>query len=134
MYVANSEPARWQRGGGRAGETRRVLISGEPNRSGAGRDMGRQCVLPGEGLLLCWGQLLGPVENRIAEGEPGGEEGAEVVRSADSTEEAGPEKPGNRVEEKTLKTRKGRLESGHPGVGSRRRKAMRTSGSSGDRV
>ena len=106
--------------------TRRVLISGEPNRSGAGRDMGRQCVLPGEDLLLCWSQLLGPVENRIAEGVPGGEEGAEVGRSADSTEEAGPMKPGNRVEEKTLKTRKGRAENRHPCVGSRRRKAMRT--------
>jgi hypothetical protein len=134
MYVANSEPARWQRGGGRAGLTRRVLISGEPNRSGAGRDMGRQCVLPGEDLLLCWSQLLGPVENRIAEGVPGGEEGAEVGRSADSTEEAGPKKPGNRVEEKTLRTRKGLAENRHLAVGSRRRKAMRTSGSSGDRV
>lgn len=114
--------------------TRQVLISGEPNRSGAGRDMGRQCVLPGEDLLLCWSQLLGPVENRIAEGVPGGDKGAEVGRSADSTEETGPKKPGNRVEEKTLKTRKGLSESGHPGVGSRRRKAMRTSGSSGDSV
>jgi hypothetical protein len=134
MYVANSEPAKWQRGGGRAGLTRRVLISGGPKRSGAGRDMGRQCVLPGEDLLLCWSQLLGPVENRIVEGVPGGDKGAEVGRSADSTVKAGPKKPGNRVEEKTLKTRKGRPESGHPGVGSRRRKAKRTSGSSGDRV
>ena len=126
MYVANSEPARWQRGGGRAGLTRRVLISGEPNRSGAGRDMGRQCVLPGEDLLLCWGQLRAAVENRIAEGVPGGEKGAEVVRSADSTEETGPKKPGNRVEEKTLRTREGRAGNRHPCVGSRRRKAMRT--------
>lgn len=108
MYVANSEPAKWQRGGGRASLTKRVLISGEPNRSGAGRDMGRQCVLPGEDLLLCWGQLLAAVENQIAEGVPRGEEGAEVGRSADSTEETGPKKPGNRVEEKTLRTRKGR--------------------------
>ena len=96
--------------------------------------MGRQCVLPGEDLLLCSSQLRARVENRIAEGVPGGDKGAEVDRSADSTEEAGPKKPGNRVEEKTLKTRKGRSESGHPEVGSRRRKAMRTSGSSGDRV
>jgi hypothetical protein len=44
------------------------------------------------------------VENRIAEGVPGGETGAEVVRSADSTDETGPKKPGNRVEEKTLRT------------------------------
>jgi len=42
MYVANSEPAKWQRGGGRAGVPERVLISGEPNRSEVGRDMGRQ--------------------------------------------------------------------------------------------
>ena len=108
MYVVNSEPAKWQRGGGRASLTKRVLISGEPNRSGAGRDMGRQCVLPGEDLLLCWGQLLAAVENQIAEGVPRGEEGAEVGRSADSTDETGPKKPGNRVEEKTLRTRKGR--------------------------
>mgnify|MGYP007134648104 FL=1 len=127
MYVANSEPAKWQRGGGRASLTKRVLISGEANRCGAGRDMGRQCVLPGEDLLLCSSQLLTGVENRIAEGVPGSEEGAEVGRSADSTEETGPKKPGNRVEEKTLRTRKGLLENGHPGVGSRRRKAMRTS-------
>jgi hypothetical protein len=84
--------------------TKRVLISGEPNRSEAGRYMGRQCVLPGEDLLLCWGQLLAAVENQIAEGVPRGEEGAEVGRSADSTEETGPRKPGNRVEEKTLRT------------------------------
>ena len=108
MYVANSEPAKWQRGGGRAGLTKRALISGEPNRSGAGRDMGRQCVLPGEDLLLCSSQLWAGVENQVAEGVPRGNKGAEVVRSADSTEEAGPKKPGNRVEEKTLKTRKGR--------------------------
>ena len=70
--------------------------------------MGRQCVLPGEDLLLCSGRLRAGVENRMAEGVPGSEKGAEVVRSADSTEETGPKKPGNRVEEKTLKTRKGR--------------------------
>ena len=126
MYVANSEPAKWQRGGGRASLTKRVLISGEPNRSGAGRDMGRQCVLPGEDLLLCSSQPLAGVENRIAEGAPGGEEGAEVGRSADSTDEAGPRKPGNRVEEKTLRTQKGLAENRHLPVGSRRRKAMRT--------
>ena len=126
MYVANSEPAKWQRGGGRAGWMERALISGRPNRSEAGRDMGRQCVLPGEDLLLCWGQLRARVENRIAEGAPGGDKGAEVGRSADSTVKTGPKKPGNRVEEKTLRTRKGLLESGHPGVGSRRREARRT--------
>ena len=45
MYVANSEPTKWQRGGGRAGVRERVLMSGEPNRSEAGRDMGRRCDL-----------------------------------------------------------------------------------------
>jgi hypothetical protein len=43
-------------------------------------------------------------------------------------------KPGNRVEEKTLRTQKGLAKSGRSPVGSRRREAMRTSGSSGDRV
>jgi len=52
MYVANSEPAIWQRGGGRAGVCEQDLISGEPNRSEAGRDMGRWCVLPREALLI----------------------------------------------------------------------------------
>jgi hypothetical protein len=51
MYVANSEPTIWQRGGGRAGVGERDLISGGPNRSEVGRDMGRCCVLPREALL-----------------------------------------------------------------------------------
>ena len=41
MYVANSEPTIWQRGGGRACVGVRDLISGEPNRCEVGRDMGR---------------------------------------------------------------------------------------------
>ena len=45
MYVANSEPTEWLRGGGRAGVPERVLISGEPNRGEVGRDMGRRCDL-----------------------------------------------------------------------------------------
>jgi len=45
MYVANSEPTKWLRGGGRAGVPERVLISGEPNRGEVGRDMGRRCGL-----------------------------------------------------------------------------------------
>ena len=45
MYVANSEPTKWQRGGGRAGVPERVLISGGPNRGEVGRDMGRRCDL-----------------------------------------------------------------------------------------
>jgi hypothetical protein len=40
MYVANSEPTIWPRGGGRAGVAERDLISGEPNRGEVGRDMG----------------------------------------------------------------------------------------------
>jgi len=36
MYVANSEPTIWQRGGGPAGVGERDLISGEPNRSWTG--------------------------------------------------------------------------------------------------
>jgi hypothetical protein len=51
MYVANSEPTIWQRGGGRAGVIERGLISGEPNRSEVGQDMGRMCALPREALL-----------------------------------------------------------------------------------
>jgi hypothetical protein len=46
MYVANSEPTIWQRGGGGAGVRERGLISGGPNRSEVGRDMGRWYVLP----------------------------------------------------------------------------------------
>ena len=53
MYVANSEPAIWRWGEGRAAVTRRDPISGESNRCEAGRDMGRQYVLPRE-ALLCW--------------------------------------------------------------------------------
>jgi len=49
--VANSEPTIWQRGGGRVCMGVQGLISGEPNRSEVGRDMGRMCVLPREALL-----------------------------------------------------------------------------------
>ena len=45
MYVANSEPTIWLRGGGRAGVPEQALISGEPNRGEVGRDMGRRCDL-----------------------------------------------------------------------------------------
>jgi len=51
MYVANSEPAKWPWGGGRARVGGRGLISGEPNQGEVGRDMERWCVLPGEALL-----------------------------------------------------------------------------------
>jgi len=59
MYVANSEPTIWQRGGGRACVGVRGLISGEPNRSEVGRDMGRWCVLPREALLHWYLKLRG---------------------------------------------------------------------------
>jgi hypothetical protein len=52
MYVANSEPTIWQRGEGRAGVRERGLISGGPNRSEVGRDMGRRCVLLREAPLI----------------------------------------------------------------------------------
>jgi len=41
MYVADSEPALWLWGGGRARGGRQDLISGESNHSEAGRDMER---------------------------------------------------------------------------------------------
>lgn len=41
----------------------RGLISGEPNRSEAGRDMGRCCVLPGEALLTWRRRLPETLEN-----------------------------------------------------------------------
>ncbi|MBW2035567.1 MAG: hypothetical protein JRI94_18680 [Deltaproteobacteria bacterium] len=58
VYVANSEPTIWQRGGGRAGVAEQDLISGEPNRSEVGRYMGRRCVLPREALLHWYLELL----------------------------------------------------------------------------
>jgi len=105
MYVANSEPAKWQRGGGRAGVRERVLISGEPNRSEAGRDMGRRC-----GLTRGSPPVLAPIvsgrgyKNGPERGETLIGKGTEGGRSACSTEDSGPEKPGNRAEEKTLTT------------------------------
>ena len=51
MYVADSEPAIWLWGGGRARVGRQDLISGEPIHGEAGRDMERWCVLPRETLL-----------------------------------------------------------------------------------
>ena len=56
MYVANSEPAIWQQEGGRTGVRERVLLSGEPTRSGAGQYMERKYILPSEAseALLLW--------------------------------------------------------------------------------
>ncbi len=51
MYVANSEPAIWLRGGGRGRVGSRDLISGVTNHCEAERDMERWCVLPRKALL-----------------------------------------------------------------------------------
>ena len=106
MYVANSEPAIWCWGGGRAGVIGRGLISGEPNRHEAGRDTGRWCVLPREALLLCRRRVPQTIENRLEEANPkrGGTEGG---RFTGRTDDAGPMKPGNSVEDKTLPIRRG---------------------------
>ena len=104
MYVANSEPTIWQRGGGRSRAAERDLISGEPNRCEVRRDTGKWCVLPRE-ALLCWG--LGVAKDPIKpnrEGDPEVGQGAEGGRFAGSTEDSGPMKPGNSVEDKTLTT------------------------------
>jgi hypothetical protein len=119
MYVANSEPTIWQRGEGRAGVCERGLISGEPNRSEVGRDMGRECVLPRptarRGSLpvlisIVVKDIIKP--NRIGESKAGQDtEGGSLRRTqpsrfTDSTDNSGPMKPGNRVEDKTLTTGK----------------------------
>jgi len=59
VYVANSEPAIWQRGVERADVSERVPISRhshgglqETSLCGAGRDTGRLYVLPREALLI----------------------------------------------------------------------------------
>ena len=59
-----------QRGGGRAGVGERDLISGEPNRSEVGRDMGRWCVLPREALLT-YGVAASQKERRSSWNRPG---------------------------------------------------------------
>jgi hypothetical protein len=105
MYVANSEPAIWRWGRGRAVVTRRGLISGIRNRCEAGRDMGRWCVLPRE-ALLAWGvercerhhKTEPKRRTRSGEGPEGG-------RFTGSTEDSGPMKPSNSVEGKTLTIR-----------------------------
>ena len=81
MYVANSEPAIWQRGGGRACVRVQGLISGEPNRSEAGRYMGRWCVLPREALLLWRRWIVIDVIKLDRLGEP---EAGKEQRVADS--------------------------------------------------
>jgi len=81
MYVANSEPAIWRWGRGRAVVTRRGLISGVRNRCEAGRDMGR-CV------RLTQGSPTGLVSNAVRDtiklsrrGEPEAGRGQRVADS-----------------------------------------------------
>ena len=84
--------------------TRRGLISGALNRHEAGRNMGRWCVLPREALLCCCRRLPVTTANRLDEETPK-REGAEGGRLTGSTKDSGPMKPGNSVEENTLKIR-----------------------------
>ncbi len=62
---------------------------------------GRVCVLPREALLF-WHPEGARKPSR--EGRSPSDKGAEGGRSTDSTEDSGPMKPGNSVEEKTLTT------------------------------
>ena len=66
---------------------------------------GGGAILPGEVLLFWLREFPGGVIKRTREGETLIGEGTEDGRSACSTEDSGPEKPGNSVEEKTLTTR-----------------------------
>ena len=67
---------------------------------------GGWCVLPSE-ALLCWGsKVVGDPIKPNREGEPEAGLGTEGGRSTSSTEDSGPMTPGNRAEDKTLKTRK----------------------------
>jgi len=67
---------------------------------------GGWCVLPSE-AFLCWGAnvVKDPIKP-IREGKPEAVLGIEGGRSTGSTDDSGPMKPGNRAEDKTLKTRK----------------------------
>jgi hypothetical protein len=105
MYVANSEPAIWQWEGGRAGVRERVLISGEPTRSEAGRYMERKYVLPREALLLWYLFASMSAIKWLCDGRPPQHSQTEGDRSIGSTNDSGPMKPGNRAEEKTLTIR-----------------------------
>jgi hypothetical protein len=67
--------------------------------------MGRWCVLPREALLSCRRGLPATTANRLDEETPK-REGTEGGRFTGSTDDLGPMKPGNSVEEKTLTIRK----------------------------
>ncbi len=57
----------------------RGLISGEPNRSEAGRDMGRCCVLPREALLTWRRRLPETLENLTDKESPKRSRGQRVA-------------------------------------------------------
>ena len=105
VYVANSEPAIWVYGGGRADVVERVPISDEqpPKCTEAGRHTGRSCVLPREAPWPAPPCQPGAVENRTANGDPAAERG-QGVTDLWRTDDSGPMKPGNSVEDNTLTT------------------------------
>jgi len=110
VYVANSEPAIWVRGGGRAGVRERVPISDGSNRSELKLDGIRGGSVSYPGKPSCSAAEQGRRKPNCEGRTPIGE-GAEGGRSADSTDDSGPMKPGNRAEDKTLTTNKlGHLE------------------------
>lgn len=112
MYVANSEPARWVCGGGRADSTERGPIS-DHHRSALEPDgiRGGDVSYPGKPYCPAV-QTRSRKPNR--ERRPRNGEGAEGGRSTDSTDDSGPMKPGNSVEDKTLMTEAQRGEETTP--------------------
>jgi hypothetical protein len=78
-----------------------VLLSGEPDRGDVGRERGRggDPILPGEVLLFWPGSKGHETEPRREEALIGKK--TEDGRSACSTEDSGPETPGDSVEGKT---------------------------------
>ena len=82
------------------------LISGEPRHCEVGRDTVRRCVLPREALLHWYLELPEDIIKPNCEGDPEAGLGAKGDRFTGSTDDSGPKKPGNRVEDKTLKIRR----------------------------
>ncbi len=128
MYVANSEPAIWPRGAGRADVTRQVPISGEANRGEAATGYGEEvCLTRGSPPDLAAKEFPNAAIKPERIGRTPKRDGTEGGRFADSTEDSGPMKPGNRAEEKTLTTGNIRAaQKRYWTVESRRRKATRT--------
>jgi hypothetical protein len=118
VYAANSEPAIWHRGAGRAGLKKRAPVferareGMKANRCGAGRDTGRVCILLREALLYWRYDSCRSAIKLRSRGRPRSREGTEGGRFTGSTYNTGPMKPGNGVEDKTLsigkETRRGR--------------------------